>query len=106
MGRLTRDRGGGSGDRLFFSSRRRHTRSLRDWSSDCALPIYELIRITRPGGFIVFTLRPEFYNASDFKDRLAALTTAGRWRWIETGDPFNAGFREFPDINLDRKSVV
>src|SRR6266403_3337235 len=24
---------------FFFSSRRRHTRSLRDWSSDCALPI-------------------------------------------------------------------
>src|SRR6266576_2688698 len=23
-----------------FSSRRRHTRSLRDWSSTCALPIY------------------------------------------------------------------
>src|SRR6267378_6826120 len=25
---------------FFFSSRRRHTRSLRDWSSDGALPIY------------------------------------------------------------------
>src|SRR5450432_1022049 len=25
---------------FFFSSRRRHTRSDRDWSSDCALPIY------------------------------------------------------------------
>src|SRR5207247_5075800 len=25
---------------FFFSSRRRHTRSTRDWSSDCALPIY------------------------------------------------------------------
>src|SRR5690349_23398551 len=24
---------------FFFSSRRRHTRSLRDWSSTCALPI-------------------------------------------------------------------
>ena len=24
---------------LFFSSRRRHTRLRRDWSSDCALPI-------------------------------------------------------------------
>src|SRR3954468_17131526 len=24
---------------VFFSSRRRHTRSLRDWSSDVALPI-------------------------------------------------------------------
>src|SRR5215211_5403862 len=26
---------------FFFSSRRRHTRSLCDWSSECALPIYE-----------------------------------------------------------------
>src|SRR6266576_2126684 len=25
---------------FFFSSRRRHTRSLRDWSSECALPIF------------------------------------------------------------------
>src|SRR5882757_10198636 len=25
---------------FFFSSRRRHTRYWRDWSSDCALPIY------------------------------------------------------------------
>src|SRR5437899_9163049 len=25
---------------FFFSSRRRHTRCLSDWSSDCALPIY------------------------------------------------------------------
>src|SRR5699024_11602767 len=24
---------------FFFSSRRRHTRSKRDWSSECALPI-------------------------------------------------------------------
>ena len=60
----------------------------------------ELIRITRPGGFIVFTLRPEFYEASDFKDKLAALTAAGRWGWVETSEPFNAGFKEFPDINL------
>src|SRR5690625_7693696 len=27
---------------FFFSSRRRHTRWPRDWSSACALPIYEL----------------------------------------------------------------
>src|SRR5699024_11505022 len=26
---------------FFFSSRRRHTRSKRDWSSTCALPIFE-----------------------------------------------------------------
>src|SRR5699024_1997366 len=28
---------------FFFSSRRRHTRSKRDWSSDCALPIYQIV---------------------------------------------------------------
>src|SRR5699024_11880210 len=26
---------------FFFSSRRRHTRSKRDWSQTCALPIYQ-----------------------------------------------------------------
>jgi SAM-dependent methyltransferase len=60
----------------------------------------ELLRITRPGGYIVFTLRPEFYAVSDFKDKLEALTTDGRWRWLETGEPFNAGFKDFPDVNL------
>src|SRR5476649_2666547 len=37
---------------FFFSSRRRHTRSLCDWSSTCALPILASFRLlvtsTRP----------------------------------------------------------
>src|SRR5437764_3887590 len=28
---------------FFFSSRRRHTRYIGDWSSDCALPIFRFI---------------------------------------------------------------
>lgn len=60
----------------------------------------DLTRVTRPGGHIIFTLRPEFYAATDFKDKMAALTDAGRWRWVETGEPFDAGFKEFPGINL------
>src|SRR5204863_4737244 len=36
-----------------FSSRRRHTRSLRDWSSDVSLPIFVWFREACPGeGFI------------------------------------------------------
>src|SRR5438034_6246118 len=34
---------------FFFSSRRRHTRSLCDWSSDCALPIWRWRRRTNRG---------------------------------------------------------
>ncbi len=60
----------------------------------------ELVRVTKPSGHVVFTLRPEFYVGSDFNEKLAALATDGRWRWVETGDRFNAGFKEFPDINL------
>src|SRR2546421_1104350 len=33
----------GGGQKFFFSSRRRHTRSDRDWSSDVALPICRLV---------------------------------------------------------------
>src|SRR5437870_13615807 len=29
---------------FFFSSRRRHTRWPRDWSSDCALPIFARVQ--------------------------------------------------------------
>jgi SAM-dependent methyltransferase len=61
----------------------------------------ELVRVTKPGGHIVFTLRPEFYLGSDFKDKLASLAIDGRWRLVETGDQFIAGFKEFPDINLE-----
>src|SRR5438034_10123319 len=30
---------------FFVSSRRRHTSSLCDWSSDCALPIFALVQV-------------------------------------------------------------
>src|SRR5690349_22117501 len=38
---------------FFFSSRRRHTRSLRDWSQTCALPIFMGI----PGDPITFDVQ-------------------------------------------------
>lgn len=60
----------------------------------------DLIRVTRPGGHIIFTLRPEFYAGTDFKDKMATLTDVGRWRWVETGEPFDTSIKDFPGINL------
>jgi SAM-dependent methyltransferase len=60
----------------------------------------ELIRITQPGGHIIFTLRPEFYVATDFKATMTALVEARKWRWVETTEPFDGRFQHFSGISL------
>ena len=62
--------------------------------------LLELIRVTKPGGYVVFTLRPEFMMGTDFKDTLEGLTASGRWRLIETTEPFDGRYKVFPGINL------
>ena len=49
----------------------------------------ELVRITRPGGHIVFTLRPDVYETGGFKEKQAALERAGRWELLEVSEPFH-----------------
>ncbi|MDY7019969.1 MAG: methyltransferase domain-containing protein [Cyanobacteriota bacterium] len=48
----------------------------------------ELIRITNSGGIIVFTLRSDYYETSDFKDKQNALEASGHWKLREKTDPF------------------
>lgn len=60
----------------------------------------ELIRITKPGGYIIFTLRPDFYENSDFKTKMSALETAHQWQLIELGDKYQAESKCQLDIYL------
>ena len=60
----------------------------------------DLIRITRPGGHIFFTLRPEFYAATDFKPNMEALEKAGLWQLAEVSEPFSGRFKAHPEVNL------
>ena len=48
----------------------------------------ELLRITKPGGHIVFSLKAELREA-DFGDYLAQLESAGKWRLVERSDPYH-----------------
>ncbi len=43
----------------------------------------EMIRITKPGGHLIFSLSNLVYEPLGFKARLAGLEAAGRWREIE-----------------------
>ncbi len=43
----------------------------------------EMIRITRAGGHIVFSLRPDVYAQSGFREKQSALVEAGLWTLVE-----------------------
>ena len=46
----------------------------------------ELVRITKPGGRIVFTLRPDVHKGSGFKEKQAALEAEGKWQLVEKSE--------------------
>jgi len=48
----------------------------------------EMIRITKPGGHLIFSLSNLVYEPLGFKDRLADLESEGRWREIERSSFF------------------
>ena len=50
----------------------------------------ELIRVTRPGGLLIFTLSAPVYFEHGFKDRLDALQAAGRIRELERSGEIQA----------------
>ena len=58
----------------------------------------ELVRITKGGGFIVFSLRTDVYEESGFKQQQEALEAAGKWRLAEVTDPFQPLPKGEPDV--------
>ena len=58
----------------------------------------ELIRITRPGGYIVFSLRPDVYRNSGFKEKQDALESEGKWKLAEASEEFQPLPKGEPDV--------
>lgn len=48
----------------------------------------ELIRITRKRGIIIFTLRTDYYETSEFPDKQKSLEISGHWKLLEQTEPF------------------
>ena len=49
----------------------------------------ELVRVTRPGGHVIFTLRSDRMPPG-YADKMAELESAGSWTLVERGDEFQA----------------
>jgi SAM-dependent methyltransferase len=65
-----------------------------------ASALEELIRVTRPGGLILFTIRPDYYQESAFRDLLPSLERAGRLRLVDNGVRYQAAPKAEPDLIL------
>ena len=58
----------------------------------------ELVRITRPGGFIVFSLRPDVYELAGFKEKQAELEAVGTWKLAEESENFQPLPKGEPEV--------
>ena len=58
----------------------------------------ELVRVTKPGGHIVYSLRPDVYRENGFVEKQAALEAAGKWKLVETSEEFQTLPKGEPDI--------
>jgi len=47
----------------------------------------ELIRVVKSGGYIVFSLRKDWYDERGFREKQRSLSDAGKWELVEQSDP-------------------
>ena len=60
--------------------------------------LYEMVRVTRPGGHVVFTLRPDVYENNGFRDVQDELASTGKWTLEEVTDPLASLPRGEPEV--------
>ena len=58
----------------------------------------ELVRVTRPGGHVVFTLRPDVYENNGFRAKQDALDAESKWRLVHVTEKFRALPKGEPDV--------
>jgi predicted TPR repeat methyltransferase len=58
----------------------------------------ELVRITRPGGHAIFTVRDTVLQSGKFREQFSALEKVGRWRPVEESPPFRAFAVAEPEV--------
>ncbi len=64
-----------------------------------ATSLDELLRIAKPGGHIVFSLRPDVYRNNGFKQKQDEIEAEGKCRLIEVSKEFQALPEGEPDVN-------
>jgi SAM-dependent methyltransferase len=58
----------------------------------------ELIRVVRPGGHIVFSIRNDVYEHRGFREKLDALKVGGQWQRVARSPVFQPYEKTKPDV--------
>ncbi len=58
----------------------------------------EMVRVTKPGGSVIFTLRPDLYENAGFREVREELEAAGRWELAKMGKPVQALPKGEPEV--------
>ena len=58
----------------------------------------ELVRITRPGGHAIFSVRDSVQHEHGFRAKFAELEAAGRWAPVEESPPYRAFLIAEPEV--------
>ena len=58
----------------------------------------ELVRVTKPGGHVVFSLRPDVYEGNGFRARQDELEAQGKWKLVERTEEFHPMPKGEPEV--------
>ena len=58
----------------------------------------ELVRVTKAGGCVAFTLRPDVYEQNGFREKQEQLVADGKWELAEVTDEFHGMPKGEPDV--------
>lgn len=65
-----------------------------------ASSLRELVRVTRPGGRLLFSVRDVVHEGAGFAGEMAALAEAGAWRLVEAFGPVRAFTLREPHVRV------
>ena len=57
----------------------------------------EMVRITKPGGHIIYTMRPDYRESAGFVEKESEFESAGLWKLAEVTDPVQTMPKGIPD---------
>lgn len=60
----------------------------------------EMVRITKPGGHTIYTMRPDYRESAGFVEKESELESTGLWKLAEVTDPVQTMPKGIPDAMM------